>query len=649
MASISTAPVGTAGNASYVNPFAPTAPTAAPTGQTSVTQPPASAVAPVAGATPPASSTPTAVVSSNTATNQINNKIVPTMTAGQQDVQTGITNATIQAQKVQDGITAMKAAPVDTTKTTPTPEETIANTPDPGNQWLYDASGNKVQNTLGSPIPPGYSTTNPTAAPTMPVVDTTTDSSGNTYQQYSDGTYGKLDATGKYIGPTDQKNFQTNKDGQSLLTSLNQVVNGTYPLTPAQQAQVTGLQASFAALIQQQQIANANFTGGVTVAENLYGMGNSISGIGEIKGSVDAGIAKIADLNSQLVSATAKMESGFQTDNFNMLKGAYDLYNQASKDKQAELDHLNDVAKQAQDDFKAQQQQQIQNTLESDKFTYQQKQDAFDNYIKTAQLSDSEKNDAFDHWYKQQDIAIKQATLDASTVSPSTAIDQVPGVRSMNSTGLQYFDPSSINDPKLAKNAEAAARANGVPVVDPKDAPVVEKIDSALQTLQTMGEQAKNLSSSNIPGASLMDRAENFAGDIANKTGVYTTDYQSAMNTYNDSRTQLISIISGLAGQSSRLNGSLLTAAEEALPKFGVINQDTIKQANSDIMNSRKYLYGALQSVVPNAQLPASGDISYPDLNGYVQAHPDQKEAVATFAESHPDLSSDDIKQIFNN
>lgn len=349
-------PLGSSGLAAqpidFGNPTTPTTPPVkAPTGQTSTATPPATPT------TPPAK--PSAIVSSQPAAAQIP-KIQAAVTQGQTDIATGNANRAATGGALPGSNSANAGKPgydvfgnaVQGTPlpnggaTAPTPEDTIANTPDTGNQWAYDASGNRVQVPIGN-VPPGYASSNPTAAPTLPVTDTVTDPVGNTYKQYSDGTYGKFDATGAYQGQASSQDFQTNKDGQGLLTSLNQVINGTYPLSPTQQAQVDGLKAQFATLIQQQTTANANFTGGTTVAENLYGMGNSLTGLGEIKGTVDAGIAKIADLNSKLTSAVATMEQGFQTDDLTMLKSAYDMYTTSVKDKQDELDKLTAASQKA--------------------------------------------------------------------------------------------------------------------------------------------------------------------------------------------------------------------------------------------------------------------------------------------------------------
>lgn len=320
---------------------------------------------------------PVSTVSSAPAATMVATKIAPTLNQASTDIATqnanraastaagylyntpvvGSNGQTTNYSGPQSGLAAYQASmgvaptPGTGTSTTSTPspapsngmtpaESAIVNTPDAGHQFYYDSQGNQVQLPIGSTPPAGYTTTNPKAGPSTSVVNSVVDTVGNTYKQFSDGTYGVYDVTGNYQGPTTQTGFSNAQNAASVTNSLQQVMNGTYPLTADQQAQIAGIQAQFAQLIQQQQTANANFTGGTTVAENLYGMGNSIAGLGEIKGTVDAGLAKIADLNSKMVSAVAQMRSGFQTDNLNMLKSAFDIYNTTATNRQNEIDKI---------------------------------------------------------------------------------------------------------------------------------------------------------------------------------------------------------------------------------------------------------------------------------------------------------------------
>lgn len=377
-------------------------------GGTSVSSPPAT----------PLPSTPVSTVSSTAAANLVTNKIVPTYNQANTDIQTqnanraastasgyiynvpvvGADGKTTNYSGLAIGLAAyqqsMGAAaggsssssttPNSTTasntsgSSAPTPEETIANTPPDNTVWIYNTTtGDRAAMTIGNTPPTGYSLNNPNAVttpaatpPTAAVTDTANDLNGNTYKKYADGTYGEFDSQGNYIGSASADLFNLNKQSGTIINSWNEVMNGTYPLTPDQQAQITGIQNAYAELIKEQATANANLTGGTTVEMNLFGMGNSLSGIGEIAGTVKAGIAAIAALNDKMNSAVAQMRSGFQTDNLNMVKAGFDMYNTLNQNRQAEIDKQQAAAVAAKQ-WQADQQRQIAefNQGEADKVT----------------------------------------------------------------------------------------------------------------------------------------------------------------------------------------------------------------------------------------------------------------------------------------
>ncbi len=324
--------------------------------------------------------------------------------------------------------------------TQPTPEQQIVDTPDAGNQWYYGSQGNRIQAPIGQ-TPTGFSATNPTIAPTTAVVATAVDSVGNTYTQYADGTYGKTNALGVYQGVAQASDFTNAQQGQSLLQSINQVANGTYPLTANQQAQVDGIKAQFQELITQQETANANLTGGTTVAENLYGMGDSVSGLGEIKGTVDSGLSKIADLNSKMVSAIATMEDGFQTNDMTMLKDAYDTYSTGVKDRQTEIDNLQAAAQKALTDAQTAQRDNetlaLTKMMDDNTISYQAKQQA----LAQSTLDEKTKNDlqmrqlanlTYQLDVRKEGFAESQAAAAAAGTELSSSIPTVQ----MNSSGV---------------------------------------------------------------------------------------------------------------------------------------------------------------------------------------------------------------------
>lgn len=359
------APATTARVGNFGTPLVPTKAPAAP-----------AAVAPTNPVTPTPPpvvkpSTPVPVVSSGTATDHITNTIVPAMQQGQTAIATQNANTTLAQDQAKAANQGKPGYDVLGNPITPTPPPSasdqaahdVANTPDNGFQFVYGPNGSRISVPVGQ-VPNGYSSTNPTVAPSTPILSSATMSTGTVVNQYNNGTYGFIGPDGKYQGTANSQDFQDAQNASSLKNNLVQLVNGTYPLTSTQQAQVDGMKAQFDILIQQQQVANANFTGGTTVAENLYGMGNSLTGLGQIKGSIDAGIAKVADLNGKMVAAVAQMTQAFQDQNLKMLSAAYDIFNNTMKDRQAELDKMHAettaAAQDARDYNNKVQQQQIQ-------------------------------------------------------------------------------------------------------------------------------------------------------------------------------------------------------------------------------------------------------------------------------------------------
>lgn len=285
--------------------------------------------------------TSTPVVSSGTATDFINNKVVPTMNNAQQQITTSQ-----QAAKDKVAADAALAAKKTVTPQAPlTPEQQMLNQPDAGFQFVYDkATGERSQVPVGSALPSNSTSLDVKNAP---AADTVTSADGNiTFKKLSDGTYGKYDTTsGQYVGMSNQTQFDIMKTGQAAKTAYDSAITNGALLNANQVAQIQGIKDTYARLLDQQAKDNANSTGGATVAQNLYGIGNTAMGTGAIKGVIDAGAAKIADLNSRMNSDVAKMTAAFQSENTADLKDAYQSFvaNSSSLQKAIDTQHAEAV------------------------------------------------------------------------------------------------------------------------------------------------------------------------------------------------------------------------------------------------------------------------------------------------------------------
>lgn len=317
---------------------------------------------------PQPASKPTSVVSSNTAANHATGTVQNTLDTAktnqtnynttQQNSAASLSDATQNAGTDQQWITQTRydgygqpyivRIPNPNYKVTPpgTPSTTDQATTDaqnavahPNQTQLYNLTNGQQEwvdnTTLINGNKTGYSSTNPT---TMGATNVVQGQNGETYKQFADGTYGMFDAAGNYVTAANSAQFQSAQRVQDANTAFDNLNKGI--LTPNQQNQIDSIKQQYADLINKQTQANANLTGGTTVAQNMYGIGNTTIASGQIKQTVDDGIKKISTLTNQMNDAISKMTQAFQSDDIDLLKTAYDTYNTSQQAVQKQLDQI---------------------------------------------------------------------------------------------------------------------------------------------------------------------------------------------------------------------------------------------------------------------------------------------------------------------
>jgi len=198
---------------------------------------------------------------------------------------------------------------------------------------------------LAMPGAAGYSTNNPATQPVSAEADA---GGGISIRQMTDGTYQRWNTqTQSYAGGASKGDFDQAKLVENGRTALTNAQSGIY--SASQQSQLDGLKQQFQALIDKQNVMNANATGGATIAQNMYGMGTSISGKGEITQVINDGAAKIADLNTKMASAIANMQDGFQKNDMDMVKSAYAIFSDGQQTIQKTIDSMNSKVQAAAD------------------------------------------------------------------------------------------------------------------------------------------------------------------------------------------------------------------------------------------------------------------------------------------------------------
>ena len=142
-------------------------------------------------------------------------------------------------------------------------------------------------------------------------------------------------------------------------SQLQQLQNGTFPLTASQQSQMTALQGQFEQLRQQQIVANQNYEGAITTLGIRSGRSRYAPEIesGNIAAAVSYGIGKIAEINNKAAEAVATLQTAFDDKNYKLINTQYAALQDLMKSKQESLAFMQ---KTVQDELTAQTQR-IQN------------------------------------------------------------------------------------------------------------------------------------------------------------------------------------------------------------------------------------------------------------------------------------------------
>ncbi len=175
-------------------------------------------------------------------------------------------------------------------------------------------------------------------------------------------------------------------------SALGQFRNGTFPLSATEQAQVDALAAQTQGLIRQQTQQNTAYKQGVEVLQQRQGIAGTVTALNQINGAINAGLQKVQDIETKAAGALAQMKQGFETNDLALVNESYNAYTASLKDKSDTIQKMQDHVRQVTLDAQNLAHQQLQDKLDSDKFTYAQKQDAIDNAFKQGQIDETKRH-----------------------------------------------------------------------------------------------------------------------------------------------------------------------------------------------------------------------------------------------------------------
>lgn len=188
----------------------------------------------------------------------------------------------------------------------------------------------------------------------LPAGSQTTTGTGQTKQTTT--TPGGVPSTGDPVSDYILGQMQTNQQALDMASAthqqqLSQILNGTFPLTADQQAQVAGLKGQLDTLRQQQEKANADSVRatkilGIRSGRYQYQPGAQNT---EVTNAIDDGITKLRDFDIQAASAVASLKKGFLDDDYKVINQSYEDLQGAITAKNTTLTQMQTVVKNATD------------------------------------------------------------------------------------------------------------------------------------------------------------------------------------------------------------------------------------------------------------------------------------------------------------
>jgi len=323
-----------------------------------VTQVPTVPVAPAPVLAPvvPAPATPPVVSTSTTAQQDVNNKMNVMTNAGP-----ALTPAQIQAN-----IAGQNTATPNSTAYGPTTQTgNLIYDPNLPKGFAKDATGRIFKVPEGATVT-GAPTTTATGGTTVGGTTTggtttggTTGGTGTATGGTGTGETGGTDASAAAAQAARDAATKINQDAADAqdtqtLNDINAIKNGTYALTPNQQAQIDAMTQKYGLLIEQQKVANQNYQNAVGIAGFRSGIAEGAMQInqGNIAAAVSAGLQSIAQINSEMFDAITKAKDAFMKNDLDLINASYSVYSKAVERRQKVID---DTYKNVTDAIKAQQ------------------------------------------------------------------------------------------------------------------------------------------------------------------------------------------------------------------------------------------------------------------------------------------------------
>jgi len=123
---------------------------------------------------------------------------------------------------------------------------------------------------------------------------------------------------------------------------IDQIMNGTYPLTDSEKSQLNNISQTFESLIAEQRQANVAYeqsvrVAGITAGRSMYAPEVEL---GNVKSAIDEGFRKISDLNVKMVTALETAKQAIKDNDVKMLDKMYQDLTSLETSKRASINDL---------------------------------------------------------------------------------------------------------------------------------------------------------------------------------------------------------------------------------------------------------------------------------------------------------------------
>ncbi len=178
-------------------------------------------------------------------------------------------------------------------------------------------------------------------------------------------------------------------------SQIQNIMNGTFPLTGAQKALVDSTSQAFDGMVRE-----ANLRGAALSSET-----------GGFSNKVTQALGEISNIDSAKAAAIAKLELGFQDQNYKLVTDSYKAYTDAETKKTDLLTKLHeDVVSQANIIRKANEDQRNYN-LDVAKFDELTKQNTKSADLEERKFNETKAKDLFDQHYKEEQLKMQNAGM----------------------------------------------------------------------------------------------------------------------------------------------------------------------------------------------------------------------------------------------